>query len=122
MRKLDVHLDKCDSIESSTDGKELSIEYGINRRSILADLDHFDLCSGALLPDVMHDLLEGVLQYEGKLILQHCILDEKYTTLSRLTDMIGHVELGYMEYDDRPTIITRSVLTGSEKNLGQRVF
>ena len=68
----------------------------------------------------MHDLLEGVLQYEAKLVLQHCILDKKYTTLTSLTSKIEHLELGYMEYDDRPTAITRLVLTGSEKNLGQK--
>ena len=120
LRKLDDHLEKCDAIENSDNGNELSVEYGINRRSILIQLSHFDMCSGALLPDVMHDLLEGILQYEAKLVLQHCILEKKYTKLSSLNDLIENIELGYMGFDDHPTLITRSVLTGSEKNLGQK--
>ena len=30
------------------------------------------------LPDVMHDVLEGALQHELKLMLQHCILSLQY--------------------------------------------
>ncbi len=37
------------------------------------DLKFFDVCSGALIPDVMHDVLEGVLQLELKLVLQHIV-------------------------------------------------
>lgn len=58
-----------------------STEYGINRRSDLLRLDHFDLCSGALLPDVMHDILEGTLQYELKLLLKYCIKEEHFFTV-----------------------------------------
>jgi hypothetical protein len=42
-------------------------------RSALMELRYFDICSGALVPDVLHDVLEGGLQYEAKLLLQHCI-------------------------------------------------
>ena len=41
-------------------------------------LKYFDLCSGALVTDVMHDVLEGVIQHESKLVLYHCIRDKKY--------------------------------------------
>ena len=47
-------------------GSEASKLYGINRDSILNKLAYFHVCSGALLPDVMHDVLEGTLQYEIK--------------------------------------------------------
>ena len=52
----------------------LSIEYGINHRSPLLALQHCNMCNGSLVSDVMHDLLEGVLQYEiyyCKFILCH---------------------------------------------------
>lgn len=42
---------------------------------------YFNVCSGALLPDIMHDLLEGALQYELKLMLQLFIFQEQYITL-----------------------------------------
>ena len=68
----------------------------------------------------MHDLLEGVLQYESKLVLQHCILEECYITYSMFSQHMEGVELGYMEMDDCPTHISRLVLTTTEKNLGQK--
>lgn len=68
MRDKDEHEKQCSEVESDTTGQK-SKDYGINRRSALCELKHFDVCS-CLLPDVMHDLLEGVLQYEVKLMLQ----------------------------------------------------
>lgn len=47
-----------------------SVLYGINRRSILDSLTYFKVATGALIPDIMHDLLEGVLVLETKLMLK----------------------------------------------------
>ena len=44
----------------------------------------FDPCCGSLIPDVMHDVLEGVLQYETKLLLRYCVLTKKFFTLATL--------------------------------------
>lgn len=55
------------------------MEFGINRRSALLDLNYCDICSGLLIPDVMHDLLEGGLQYELKLFLRHCIVQHYFS-------------------------------------------
>ena len=32
----------------------------MNFRSELLRLEHFDICNGTLIPDVMHDVLEGL--------------------------------------------------------------
>ena len=45
------------------------------------DLTYFDICQ-CLIPDVMHDILEGCLQYELKLLLQYLILQEEYFDVS----------------------------------------
>ena len=50
----------------------------MNSRSILLQLKHFDMCSGTLIPDVMHDLLEGALQHIIKLLLCYLIDEKKY--------------------------------------------
>ena len=42
-------------------------------RSVLSELKYFDVTSGLLRPDVMHDVLEGVLQFEAKLLLRQFI-------------------------------------------------
>lgn len=100
-------------------GLEYSNEYGINRESILDSLTYFCTCTGAMVPDVMHDILEGVLQYEVKLMLKHFIFVEKYFTCDYLNAKLRNMELGYMESKDRPTSITESVLKSGDNKLHQ---
>lgn len=47
--------------------------YGINRRALLSTLDYFGVASGALIPDIMHGILEGGLPLEVKLMLKVCV-------------------------------------------------
>lgn len=84
--------------------------YGINRDSLLNELTYFHVCSGGLIPDIMHDILEGALQYEMKLMLKVFIIDEKYVTLSELNRQIEFFELGYMESKDRPSPISDATI------------
>lgn len=63
LRTSEDHLVKCDQLDGAVTQKQfsdLSKEHGINHRSILNELQYFDVCSGALVPDVMHDVLEGM--------------------------------------------------------------
>ena len=62
-------------------------------------------CLGCLVPDILHDVLEGALQYEVKLLLKHCILTDKYFNLDHLNQLVDTFELGYMK-TDRPSQIT----------------
>ena len=101
LRTIDDHLRHCVEIETSA---EASVRYGVNRKSILTQLQFFNICSGALIPDVMHDVLEGVLQYETKLILSH-ITSCHYISLSHVNHLIECIELGYMEVSSRPSTI-----------------
>ena len=64
----------------------------------------------------MHDVLEGVLQYEVKLLLCHCVRDKKYFLLSLLNDCIENYELGFMVF---PTPIKRKTLYSSDHSLKQ---
>ena len=64
LREQSSHSEKCDDLESAPTRREhdsLSTEYGINRRSILDDLQYFKVCDGGLIQDVMHDVLEGTV-------------------------------------------------------------
>ena len=49
-----------------------STSYGINRQSILMDIPGFSVIS-SLPHDIMHDLFEGVVPYELKLLIRHCV-------------------------------------------------
>ena len=59
----------------------------------------------------MHDIMEGILQYEVQLMLKVMIQQEHYFTLDDLNSRITNFELGYMEEKDRPTVVSYSTLT-----------
>lgn len=67
----------------------------------------------------MHDLLEGTLQYEAKLILKH-IIGSGYVSYAKISRILEGLELGYMESDDKPSQIPLSVINSNEKSLGQK--
>ena len=77
----------------------------MNHASALLDLE---MCKGELVPDVMHDLLEGVLQTEVKHLLLYC-------TGKHLSFSATEYNCVIME-SDRPTPIDRKTLY-SESNL-----
>lgn len=111
-------MKQCEKIEEEG-GDEYSVQYGINRKSILTDLKYFDVCGGGLLPDIMHDVLEGALVCEAKLIMQHCI-DKRYLSFTTLSQTLESMELGYMEVGNRPSYFTYDVLRSANKTaLGQ---
>jgi hypothetical protein len=56
---------------------------GVNRKSILNNSRYFHVVDG-LPGDAMHDILEGVLQYECKEMLKVFIFVEKHFSLDQL--------------------------------------
>ena len=46
----------------------------MNRHALLNTLEYADVTSGAFIPDIMHDILEGVLPLEIKLMLKASVL------------------------------------------------
>ena len=118
LRTHHQHLQHCASLDEDSTGGS-SREYGVNTRSTLLDLQYFDVCSGTLLPDVMHDILEGALQYEFKLLIQYCIREQHYFSLTDLNTRLVGAELGYME-SDRPAPIERQNLFDDTNSLKQK--
>ena len=74
LRSADEHSDHCKLLErndlSVADKQHYSTTFGINRRALLDTLQFFDVTSGALIPDIMHDILEGALPLQLKLMLK----------------------------------------------------
>lgn len=118
LRNKATHQHQCSLVQADTTGTE-SKKYGINRNSILNDLAYFHVCDGSLLPDIMHDILEGTLQYEVKLMLQILIHTDKYFTLDQLNSWIENFELGYMESSNRPTTISAATINSGGNTLKQ---
>lgn len=74
LRSAEEHAHHCALLERddipSLDHQHYSITYGVNRRALLDTLRYVDITSGILLPDIMHDILEGALPFEIKLMLK----------------------------------------------------
>ena len=66
----------------------------------------------------MHDMLEGVLQYEIKLLL-HVMVDNECFTLEDFNSRLQNVELGYMECKNRPTLIASITFNSDGNSLKQ---
>ena len=62
-------------------------------------LQYFHVNDGSLLPDILHDILEGVLQYKVKLMLQMMIGD--YFKLENFNCRMEEFKLGYIKVKDR---------------------
>ena len=78
----------CESLEDDpANYEENSKEFGVNYRSKLLELKYFNICGGGLVADVMHDLLEGTLQYEAKLVLKY-VIGQRYIAYKNFADLL----------------------------------
>ena len=80
-----------------------SIEYGINRRAALEDLPGFSVID-CLPHDIMHDLLEGVVPREVKMLIEHCITNG-FFQVTTLNQRLLAFDIGYSELADKPAVI-----------------
>lgn len=117
LRNVDHHEQHLTEIESGEDSSTLSTEYGINQCSVLDDLQYFKVASGSFLPDIMHDVLEGALQYEAKLMLTQFLLHDHYFTIDQLNVQIESIELGHAEAKNCPCPISISTITSTSDHL-----
>ena len=104
MRTAHLYNQHCTEIESTSSKamqNDLCTTYGINKRSALTQFPLFDV---ARQPsnDVMHILLEGVVQYELRLVLNHLIQDG-FFSINELNGSIINHEYGYSETGSKPS-------------------
>ena len=97
-----ANLEHQKSIISDTTA-EKSTDYGINGRSILNDVLRFSVIGG-LCHDIMHDMLEGALPYELRLLLQH-LFNTGDLNLQEYNDGVKAFDYGYTETANKPNEI-----------------
>ena len=78
----------------------IATTYGLSRESILNSLQFFHVTEG-LPPDIMHDILEGVLQYEVKEMLRQFI-GQNFFSLSTLNTLIDKFKYHYSDARNKP--------------------
>ena len=72
------------------------------------------------MSDILHDVLEGALQYETKLMLREFICHDRYFSLEQLNQIIESYDFGYLETKNRPTPVALcSLTTDSDYSLKQ---
>lgn len=118
-RSLSDHENECKQLVPGPLCDHYSKIYGIIERSILLDVKHFPMMDWGLPHDIMHDLFEGVVQYEIKVLLLHC-LEKKMFTLEEFYHRLLDFDFGYTEVADKPTPITSQHLhSETSKHLRQ---
>lgn len=95
-----------------------SVSYRVVRRSILLDVNSYYMFEGGLPHDIMHDLYEGVVQYEIKLLLNYFV-DKNLLTIQEFNKRLINFDYGYSEVADKPTPITRANFKSGDKKLQQ---
>ena len=104
LRSTADHLLQCTQLSGSLKEHNSKV-FGICEKSILLDVDHFSMCGWGLPHDVMHDLFEGVVQYEIKLLILSCV-KKRFFSLATFNERLINFEYGYSEVADKPVPLT----------------
>ena len=99
LRSPESHAEQCCRL-NGPNRLQVSVEYGINRHSSLDSLPYFSVIE-CMPHDIMHNLFEGVIPYEMKLLIHHCTSKSYITVNHRLSAF----DFGYSEIGDRPALI-----------------
>ncbi len=97
-RTKEMHAEHCAALQENP---MLSSTFGVKKTCLLNTL-HFFHTSDNYAVDIMHDLLEGVVQYELKLFFQY-LVNHKYLSLESLSLRIQSFNYGYTERKNRPS-------------------
>lgn len=103
-RTKEMHEDHCKLIGIESLEQHYSKLYGINHRSIFNDLKYFHVIGG-LPPDIMHDILEGILPQTISRMLRYYIAIQKIFKLKDLNHWILNHDYGPNEIKNKPSAI-----------------
>lgn len=95
-RTKQLHVEHCQKMQTNP---TLPYVMGVKRSCPLNSLQYFHT-SANFSVDIMHDILEGVAQYEMKLLIEHLI--HNYTTLAEVQRRIQSFNYGFTEQKNKP--------------------
>ena len=105
-------------MNSGTLRNHYSTTYGIVRDSVLNQSNFFHVTNG-LVPDIMHDVLEGCAQYEAKELIKYLIA-QKIISLDYLNEQIEFFPYAPPDATSKPTMIPTSTLKSPDHSLKQK--
>ena len=115
-RTRETHAAQCASLGGVLHD-HFATTFGLHRDSILNTSRYFHVTEG-LVPDVMHDVLEGILPLETKELLQHFIHQGVIST-SELNEAIESFTYGRLDSCNKPSPIAATTLSSSDHALKQ---
>ena len=116
MRTASKHKSQVNELTGTLQASK-SVEYGINRPSELDEIPNFSVAEN-LPHDIMHDLFEGAVPYEMKLLLIH-LIDDKYFNVATLNDRLRRFDFGYSECSDRQSEFDEKSLRNPNQKIRQ---
>lgn len=102
----DYHCSLLTGVLAETD----SVTYGINYKSALNKLDDFHVCDCQLPQDLMHILLEGVIPYTIKAMLQSFVHDKHFFTIDYVNQKLLSLKFSRSESRSKPSQISPNIL------------
>jgi hypothetical protein len=103
-RTKETHALHCKGLLTSA-AENFNKLCSITHDSIFNELIHFNVIGG-MVPDVMHDLLEGVLPRTICSMLLDHIKTKKYYTIEQLNHALKNFKYGQSEVKNKPFLIT----------------
>ena len=95
----------------------MAITYGISFESVLNSSKYFHVTEG-LVMDIMHDVLEGVLQYEVKELLKY-LTSSRTCSLKQINRRFSMFPYGYSDVSNKPSGISSDNLSSCDHKLRQ---
>ena len=115
-RTRETHAAQCSSLDGPLHD-HYATTFGINRNSVLNTSRYFHVTEG-LVPDVMHDVLEGVLPLEVKELIKY-LISSKSISLSEINEAVESFAYAGPDAHNKSTPIAYSTLTSRDHSLKQ---
>ena len=115
-RTRETHADQCSSLDGPLHD-HYATTFGLNRDSVLNTSRYFHVTEG-LVPDVMHDVLEGALPLEVKELIRY-LISKKTVSLSELNEALESFPYAGLDACNKPTPIALSTLSSRDHLLKQ---
>ena len=112
----ETHANQCASLSGPLH-EHFATTYGLHRDSILNTSHYFHVTEG-LIPDIMHDLLEGCLAYEVKELLKH-LINSSIITLAELNSSMASFPYTGSDARNKPTPLSSTTMSSSDHSLKQ---
>lgn len=113
LHSYNVHTEESDNYAAAH-------VFGVKRNSVLNDCIHFHVLSNFSM-DIMHDLLEGVVQYEMKLVLKYFIEERMppLMSLDSLNKKVSSYSYGFVDSKNKPSEIKLNTVANT---IGQKAM